>query len=35
MVFVDDNPFERNLVREKLPDVTVPELPDDPTMYVS
>jgi FkbH-like protein len=35
MVFLDDNPFERNLVREKLPEVTVPELPEDPTMYVS
>ncbi len=35
IVFVDDNPFERNLVREKLPEVTVPELPEDPSMYVS
>ena len=35
MVFVDDNPFERNLVREHLPAVTVPELPEDPAMYVS
>ena len=34
MVFVDDNPFERNLVREHLPAVTVPELPEDPAMYV-
>lgn len=34
LVFVDDNPFERNLVREHLPDVAVPELPDDPAMYV-
>lgn len=31
-VFLDDNPFERNLVREMLPDVTVPELPEDPAM---
>lgn len=30
-VFLDDNPFERNLVREMLPDVTVPELPEDPS----
>lgn len=29
LVFVDDNPFERNLVREHLPDVAVPEIPDD------
>lgn len=35
MVCVDDNPFERNLVREHLPAVTVPELPEDPAMYVS
>jgi FkbH-like protein len=35
MVFVDDNPFERGLVRQHVPDVVVPELPDDPTMYVS
>ncbi len=35
LVFVDDNPFERNLVSEHLPAVTVPELPEDPAMYVS
>lgn len=35
MVFVDDNPFERNMIRSLLPDVTVPEIPDDPAMYVS
>jgi FkbH-like protein len=34
MVFLDDNPFERNLIREKLPDVIVPELPEDPADYV-
>jgi FkbH-like protein len=33
LVFVDDNPFERNLVREKLPMVAVPEVSDDPTMF--
>jgi FkbH-like protein len=33
LVFVDDNPFERNIVRHELPDVSVPELPDDPAMY--
>ena len=32
-VFVDDNPFERNLVREALPQVAVPELPEDPAEY--
>ena len=30
MVFLDDNPFERNMVRENIPDITVPELPEDP-----
>ncbi len=34
MVFLDDNPFERNIVRENLPDVTVPELPEDPSAYL-
>ena len=34
MVFLDDNPFERNLVRENLPEVTVPELPEDPAQYL-
>jgi FkbH-like protein len=35
IVFLDDNPFERNLVREVLPEVIVPELPEDPAEYVS
>lgn len=34
MVFLDDNPFERNMVRENLPEVTVPELPEDPAEYL-
>jgi FkbH-like protein len=34
MVFLDDSSFERNLVREHLPAVTVPELPEDPALYV-
>jgi FkbH-like protein len=33
MVFLDDNPFERNLVRRELPMVSVPELPDEPALY--
>jgi FkbH-like protein len=33
MVFLDDNPVERGLVREFLPEVAVPELPDDPALY--
>src|SRR5258707_2253823 len=34
MLFLDDNPFERNLVRGVLPAVIVPELPEDPADYV-
>lgn len=34
MVFLDDNPFERNLVRENVPGVLVPELPEDPGNYL-
>ncbi|WP_422080652.1 HAD-IIIC family phosphatase [Ulvibacterium sp.] len=34
MVFLDDNPFERNLVRENIPEICVPELPEDPTEYL-
>ena len=32
-VFVDDNPAERELVRQFLPEVAVPELPDDPAFF--
>ena len=34
MAFLDDNPFERNIVRENIPGITVPELPEDPAMYL-
>lgn len=33
VVFADDNPFERNIVRRELPMVAVPELPADPALY--
>ena len=33
MVFLDDNPVERGLVRKLLPQVAVPELPEDPAGY--
>jgi FkbH-like protein len=33
LVFIDDNPFERSLVRQELPMVAVPEVSDDPTTY--
>jgi FkbH-like protein len=32
LVFVDDNPFERSLVRRELPMVAVPEIPEDPAL---
>jgi FkbH-like protein len=35
MVFIDDNPFERTLVRQELPMVAVPEVSDDPTAFPS
>lgn len=34
MVFVDDNPAERDLVRQLLPMVAIPELPEDPSGYI-
>jgi FkbH-like protein len=33
-VFVDDNPAERALVRRFLPEVAVPDMPEDPASYV-
>lgn len=35
LVFVDDNPAEREIVRLNLPEVSVPELFDDPSTFVS
>ncbi|MBO1413055.1 HAD family hydrolase [Streptomyces sp. FH025] len=35
MVFVDDNPVERGLMRELRPEVTTVELPADPARYAS
>ncbi|RYZ14944.1 MAG: HAD-IIIC family phosphatase [Alphaproteobacteria bacterium] len=34
LVFVDDNPAERSIVRRLVPEVAVPELPDDPADYL-
>ena len=34
-VFVDDNPFERNVVSSLIPDITVPDMPEDPAEYAS
>lgn len=35
VVFIDDNPVERGRVREALPEVLVPEWPEDKLLYVS
>ena len=34
MVFIDDSSFERNHVRTALPEVFVPEMPEDPADFV-
>lgn len=34
LVFADDNPAERGLIRRELPMVAVPELPEDPSDYL-
>lgn len=32
--FIDDNPAERSLIRQALPDVIVPEMPEDPAEWI-
>jgi FkbH-like protein len=34
MVFLDDNPFEREMVKTHVPQLTVPDLPEDPADYI-
>ena len=34
LVFVDDNPAERSIVRRLRPEVSVPEMPKDPAKYI-
>ncbi len=34
MVFLDDNPFEREMVKQNIPEITVPNLPEDPAEYL-
>ena len=34
MVFIDDNPFERNMVKENIQGITVPDMPEDPSYYL-
>jgi len=33
LVFVDDNPVERELIRRELPMIAVPEMPEDPSTF--
>ena len=35
LVFADDNPAERAIIRRELPEVAVPELPEEPALYAS
>lgn len=35
MVFLDDNPVERSLVQSEIPDLCIPDLPEDPAEYLS
>jgi FkbH-like protein len=35
IVFVDDNPAERAIVRRFVPEVAVPDLPEDPSGYIA
>jgi len=35
IIFIDDSPFERNQVRDMLPDVIVPEMPEDPSEFAA
>ncbi len=34
IVFLDDNPFERNLVKQRFPDIEAPDLPEDPSLWL-
>lgn len=34
IVFLDDNPFERSLVKSMIHEITVPDLPEDPSQYL-
>ena len=34
MVFLDDNPFEREMVKKEIPEIAVPDLPEDVADYL-
>lgn len=35
LLFVDDNPTERDWVRRQIPEVIVPEMPQDPALFIN
>jgi FkbH-like protein len=35
IVFLDDNAFEREMVRSAIPDLCIPDLPEDPAEYLN
>jgi len=35
IIFIDDNPFERDIVRSHIPEIIVPNMPEDPGEYLS
>lgn len=35
IVFIDDNPLEREVIKKSFPQITVPDLPQDPALFVS
>jgi FkbH-like protein len=35
MVFLDDNPFEREFIKKEIPEIEVPDLPEDPALYLN
>jgi FkbH-like protein len=34
MVFFDDNPFERDIIRQFIPEIEIIDVPSDPTYYI-
>ena len=34
IVFIDDNPFERDQVKSAIPELCVPDMPQDAALYV-
>ena len=35
IAFLDDNPFERDLVKKSIEKIIVPEMPEDPSLFKS